>query len=192
MNFEKTFIDGLIVISPKMFEDERGYFFESFNKKLAIEAGITEEFVQDNESFSKYGTLRGLHFQTGESAQSKLVRVIHGSVLDVSVDIRHGSPTFGKHFAIKLSGDNKKQIFIPKGFAHGFVTLSKEAILQYKCDNFYNNKAESGLNYSDKYLKIDWIVPEKDLIVNERDKNFQNMKEFLDNEQISLPRSTGY
>jgi len=179
MKFEKTYIDGLLVIHPKVFADERGYFFESFNKRLAAEVGISGGFVQDNESYSKYGTLRGLHFQIGSSAQSKLVRVIHGSVLDVTLDIRPGSVTFGKHFSVELSGENKKQLFVPKGFAHGFVTLSKEAVLQYKCDNFYDNKAESGINFADKNLKIDWIIPEEDFIVNERDMNFQTLTDFL-------------
>lgn len=181
MIFEKTFINGLLLISPRVFVDERGYFFESYNNKIAVENGMDVEFVQDNESCSNYGTLRGLHFQTGEFAQSKLVRIVKGGVLDVTVDMRPNSATFGQHFAVELSEDNKKQLFIPKGFAHGFITLSKEAILQYKCDNFYNSKAEAGINFADKDLNIDWIIPVQDMLINERDENFPTFAEYLKN-----------
>ena len=179
MQFETTFIQGLIVISPRVFKDERGYFFETYNKKLALDGGINASFVQDNESFSKYGTLRGLHFQKGESAQAKLVRVGRGRVLDVAVDLRLDSPTFGKHFTIELNEENKKQLFVPRGFAHGFVTLSEEAVLQYKCDNFYNKEAESGVRFDDIDLGIDWLVPRAEIIINERDLRFRTLKELL-------------
>lgn len=176
MQFEKVYIDGLIVIAPKVFHDERGHFFESFNKKLAIANGLNLEFVQENESWSRKGALRGLHFQKGEHAQAKLVRVIKGTVLDVAVDIRPGSSTFGKHYSIELSDVNKKQFYIPRGFAHGFITLSEEAILQYKCDSFFCKEAEGGINFDDQDLEIEWGMPKASLSVNERDRNFPMLK----------------
>ncbi|MCX7875000.1 MAG: dTDP-4-dehydrorhamnose 3,5-epimerase [Melioribacteraceae bacterium] len=168
MKFEKTFIDGLIVIQPDVFPDERGYFFESFNKRKYESGGISFSFVQDNISKSKKGTVRGLHYQIGDYAQGKLCSVILGKVLDVAVDIRFGSPTFGKYFSIELSEENKFQLWIPPGFAHGFSVLSDEAIFSYKCTNFYNKESERAIIYNDIDLNIDWkienpIVSEKDL-----------------------------
>ncbi len=168
MTFEKTFIDGLIIVTPDFFPDERGYFFESYNREKYLTGGLESVFVQDNISKSKKGTLRGLHYQIGEFAQGKLCSVIIGNVLDVAVDIRFGSPTFGKYFALELSEQNKKQLWIPPGFAHGFSVISDEAIFSYKCTAFYNKSAERSIIYNDADLNIDWnnetpIVSEKDL-----------------------------
>jgi dTDP-4-dehydrorhamnose 3,5-epimerase len=176
MKLIETGIADLIVIEPKVFGDHRGYFFESYNENVFKELGLNYHFVQDNESFSKYGTLRGLHFQLGDSAQAKLVRVIKGSVLDVAVDLRKGSPTFGKHFAVELTEENKKMMIIPRGFAHGFVVLSETAIFTYKCDNFYDPKNEGGLMYNDPALGIDWRVPADKLILSEKDLKNANME----------------
>ena len=171
MKFEKTKLNGCFIITPRKFEDDRGYFFESFNQKqFKKNTNQSINFVQDNVSKSAYGVLRGLHFQKGQYAQAKLVSVSKGKVLDVAVDLRSNSITYGKHVQVILSEENNKQLFIPRGFAHGFVVLSKEAVFRYKCDNFYNKEAESGLNY-DK-LGIDWMVKDIDLIVNKRDKEF--------------------
>ena len=178
MKITKTNIEGLLLLNPKVFEDERGHFFESFNKEQLKKAGINAEFVQDNESYSKFGVLRGLHFQTKEYAQAKLVRVIKGEVLDVVVDLRDNSANFGQHASFKLSAENKHQLFIPRGFAHGFVTLSANAILQYKCDNYYHKDAEDGLVFNDSILNIDWLLDKEQFIINERDKNFQTLKQF--------------
>lgn len=168
MQFEKTFIDGLIIVKPDVFPDERGYFFESFNKMKYENGGINFSFVQDNISRSKKGTVRGLHYQIGESAQGKLCSVLLGKVLDVAVDIRFGSPTFGKYFSLELSEENKYQFWIPPGFAHGFSVLSDEAIFSYKCTNLYNTALERSIIYNDKTINIDWhvdipIVSTKDL-----------------------------
>jgi dTDP-4-dehydrorhamnose 3,5-epimerase len=168
MTIEKTFVDGLIVITPDVYPDERGYFFESYNREKYLSAGLNPVFVQDNISKSKKGTLRGLHYQAGEFAQGKLCSVIIGKVLDVAVDIRFGSPTFGKYFALELSEENKKQLWIPPGFAHGFSVVSDEAIFSYKCTALYNKSAERSIIYNDADLNIDWkndspIVSEKDL-----------------------------
>jgi dTDP-4-dehydrorhamnose 3,5-epimerase len=183
MDFENTYINGLVILTPKVFTDERGCFFESYNKKSFNEAGIDKEFVQDNESHSTRGTLRGLHFQKGASAQGKLVRVIHGNVLDVAVDIRPDSETFGRYISLELSKENKKMLFVPRGFAHGFVCLSEEAILQYKCDNFYDKSAESGINFADPQLSIEWPIPLDELTINERDKNFQTLENYIKNDR---------
>lgn len=156
MNVINTAIDGVVIIEPSVFSDSRGYFFESYSQEQFDAQVRPIKFVQDNESKSQYGVLRGLHFQKGEHAQSKLVRVVVGTVLDVAVDIRRGSPTFGKHVAVELSAENKRQLFIPRGFAHGFAVLSHEAVFQYKCDNFYNPEAESGIALGDPYIGIDW------------------------------------
>ncbi len=161
---------GLVVIKPRVFEDDRGYFFESFHNEKYLEAGIVKPFIQDNESKSVRGVVRGLHYQTGEFAQAKLVRVVQGKVYDVVVDIRKGSPTFGKWFGIELSEDNKKQLFVPRGFAHGFSVLSETAIFTYKCDNVYNQKAERSINPFDPKLGIDWNLNESEQIVSEKDK----------------------
>ena len=170
MTATETKLKGCFIIEPKVFKDPRGYFFESFNQNKFNELiGKTIDFVQDNESFSSKGVLRGLHFQTGAYAQAKLVRVIEGAVLDVVVDIRKESPTFSEHFSIELSEDNKRQLFVPKGFAHGFIVLSETAIFSYKCDNFYDKASEQGLRYDDPSLGIDWKLPANEFIVSEKD-----------------------
>ncbi len=168
--FQKTHIEGLIIVTPRIFGDERGYFYESYNEKLYKANGITADFVQDNQAFSSFGVLRGLHFQKGEFAQAKLVRVIQGEVLDVAVDIRPDSKTYGKWFSIRLSGENHKQLFVPRGFAHGYVVLSDTALFAYKCDNFYSKAHEAGIMYNDPTLKIDWEIDCKDMILSEKDK----------------------
>jgi dTDP-4-dehydrorhamnose 3,5-epimerase len=177
MIIEETYLKGCYVITPKVFEDERGYFFENFNKKIfEKETGVRARFVQDNESKSFRGVLRGLHFQTGKHAQSKLVRVIKGKVLDVCVDIREDSPTFGKHLSIILDDKTYQQLYIPKGFAHGFLVLEDDTIFSYKCDNYYNKDAESGIIYNDKYLNIDWGSTKGQLIISEKDKQLSTFK----------------
>lgn len=175
--FEQTPLPGLLVYNPKVHGDERGYFFESFNKNLFQQSGISCDFVQDNQSYSQYGTIRGLHFQKGEHAQAKLVRVLSGKVLDVAVDIRPDSKTFGHYFSILLSDDNFKQLYIPRGFAHGFSVLSTTAIFAYKCDNYYNPESESGINYLDSNLSIDWHLPLNDICINQRDKSLPHLHE---------------
>lgn len=166
----ETKLQDCFILEPKIFEDHRGYFFESFNQNQFNSLTNTNtRFVQDNESFSTKGVLRGLHYQTGEHAQAKLVRVIKGSVLDVAVDLRKNSPTFSQYVAIELTETNKKQLFIPRGFAHGFVVLSETAIFSYKCDNFYNKESEGGIIYNDPTLSIDWQLAESSLIVSEKD-----------------------
>lgn len=180
MKIEQTKLEGCFIIHDTIFKDERGYFFESFNKKRFTElTGLNIDFVQDNQSASTKGVLRGLHFQTGDAAQAKLVRVLQGSVLDVAVDIRKNSPTFGKYVAVELSENSHTQFFIPRGFAHGFVVLSDKAIFFYKCDNYYNKQAESGLMYNDKTLNIDWRLPENELILSEKDKRNLSLDELL-------------
>ncbi len=171
MTLKETHLQGCFIIEPKVFEDSRGYFFENFNQKSFNELiGQDIKFVQDNESLSSKGVLRGLHYQTGVFAQAKLVRVIKGNVLDVAVDIRENSKTFGQQFSLVLSEENKKQLFIPKGFAHGFIVLSDSAIFSYKCDTYYNSASEGGIIYNDPSLNIDWILPEEEFIVSEKDK----------------------
>ncbi|WP_417872289.1 dTDP-4-dehydrorhamnose 3,5-epimerase [Xanthomarina gelatinilytica] len=166
----ETKLKDCFILEPKIFEDQRGYFFETFNQKEFNQLTQTDtRFVQDNESFSTKGVLRGLHYQTGEHAQAKLVRVIQGRVLDVAVDLRAGSPTFSQYVAVELTETNKKQLFIPRGFAHGFVVLSETAIFSYKCDNFYNKESEGGIIYNDPSLNINWQLPEDFLIVSEKD-----------------------
>lgn len=169
MSFHKTDIPGLLVFEPKVFEDSRGYFFESFNEKIFAQEGIDCRWVQDNQSSSSYGVIRGLHYQLNPNAQTKLIRVLQGSILDVVVDIRKGSPSFGKIFSIELSDKNKKQLFVPAGFAHGFSVLSEKAIVFYKCDAFYNKETESGIRYDDPELKIDWKISLAKAIVSEKD-----------------------
>ena len=169
MPFIDTPIQGLKVFEPRVFGDDRGYFFESYNKESFAAAGITTEFVQDNESRSVYGVLRGLHYQCGEHGQAKLVRVVEGEVLDVAVDIREGSPTYGQWYSIRLSAENKRQLFIPRGFAHGFVVLSQTAIFCYKCDNLYNKASEGGLRYDDPTLAIDWEIETNKVLLSEKD-----------------------
>lgn len=166
----ETKLKGCFILEPTIFQDKRGYFFESFNQEK-FHSLINQEvvFVQDNESFSSKGVLRGLHYQVGEHAQAKLVRVIKGKVLDVAVDIRKGSKTFGQYISIELTEENKKQLFVPRGFAHGFVVLSETAIFSYKCDNFYNKQSEGGVIFNDPELNIDWQLSEEELIVSEKD-----------------------
>ncbi|UII81005.1 dTDP-4-dehydrorhamnose 3,5-epimerase [Flagellimonas sp. CMM7] len=178
MEVHNTKIEGCFIIEPKVFEDKRGYFFESYNQeKFETLTGAKPFFVQDNESFSSKGVLRGLHFQKGEHAQAKLVRVLDGEVLDVAVDIRPESKTFGQVVSTLLSSNNKKQMYIPKGCAHGFVTLSDTAKFSYKCDNFYNAASEGGIIYNDPTFNIDWILNEEDLIISEKDKFLPVFKE---------------
>jgi dTDP-4-dehydrorhamnose 3,5-epimerase len=170
MPFIETGISDLKIFEPIVFSDSRGYFFESFNEQIFAEAGIKTVFVQDNESCSNKGVVRGLHYQHEPFAQAKLVRVVAGSVWDVVVDIRRGSPTFGKHFAIELSARNKLQLFIPRGFAHGFSVLEDNTIFQYKCDNFYSKQSEGGIYCFDEFLNINWKVSKEEAIISEKDK----------------------
>lgn len=170
MPFHKTEFPGLVIFEPRVFEDERGYFYESFNAKVFQEAGIKEPFVQDNQAKSTYGVLRGLHFQTGEYAQAKLVRVLEGTVLDVVVDLRDGSPMYGKAFSIELSDGNKLQLYVPRGFAHGYAVLSETAVFFYKCDNFYSKAHEGGILWSDPKLEIDWRIPADKVLLSDKDK----------------------
>jgi dTDP-4-dehydrorhamnose 3,5-epimerase len=174
----ETQLKGCYVLEPKIFEDERGIFFESYKNKVFERAtGQNIDFVQHNHSISKRGVLRGLHLQTGEHAQSKLITVVRGEVLDVVVDFRKGSETFGQHLKLRLSEENKKSIFIPKGMAHGFLTLSEEAVFTYKCDAYYHPASESGILYSDETLDIDWEYPKEALILSEKDKKLPTLKE---------------
>ena len=170
MNIIKTEIEGVVIIEPKVFGDSRGYFFETWKKETYVEVGIMCEFVQDNESKSSYGVLRGLHWQAAPYTQAKLVRVVSGAVLDVAVDIRKGSSTFGRHVAVELSGENKQQLFVPRGFAHGFAVLSDEAVFAYKCDNIYMPSAERGMRFDDPALGIDWRVKPESWNLSEKDK----------------------
>ena len=170
MPFIQTSIPKLLVFEPKIFEDSRGYFFESFNLKTFQAEGIDINFIQDNQSSSGYGVIRGLHYQLNPYAQVKLIRVLAGKILDVAVDIRKGSPTFGKSFSIELSAENRKQLFIPAGFAHGFSVLSEKAEVFYKCDSFYNKESEAGILYNDTALSVDWKIPAEKEIISEKDK----------------------
>lgn len=177
MEIIKTDIDGVVIIEPRLFRDGRGYFFESYSEK-DFNAQVREvRFVQDNESKSSYGVLRGLHFQKPPYAQSKLVRVVKGAVLDVAVDIRKSSPTFGQHVAVELTEDNHRQLFIPHGFAHGFSVLSDEVIFQYKCDNFYAPQSEGAIAWNDPALGIDWRIPADKVILSEKDKHHPLLKD---------------
>jgi len=176
MEIVKTSIEGLVIIKPRVFEDERGYFMESFKESFIKENFPDIHFIQDNESKSTYGVLRGLHFQKPPFEQTKLVRVIDGEVLDVAVDLRQNSPTYGKWESVILSGENKKQFFIPKGFAHGFIVLSKKAIFSYKVDNPYAPDYDTGIKYDDKQINIDWVVPESDIILSKKDKNMSSLE----------------
>jgi dTDP-4-dehydrorhamnose 3,5-epimerase len=179
MEIIKTSIDGVFIIEPKVFGDNRGYFFESFNaKEFTEKTGMDVTFVQDNESKSCYGVLRGLHFQKPPYTQSKLVRVVKGKVLDVVVDIRKGSPTYGKYEMCELTEDNHRQFFVPKGMAHGFAVLSEEAIFQYKCDDFYHPEAEGAVTWNDPDIAIEWPIQDCDLILSEKDKHHPYLKDF--------------
>jgi len=177
MNVIKTPIEGLVIIEPRLFGDDRGYFFESFNQREFEREIGPVTFVQDNESKSCYGVIRGLHFQKGEHAQSKLVRVVKGAVLDVAVDIRPGSPTYGMHFAVELTGENHLQFFLPRGMAHGFSVLSEEAVFQYKCDNFYCRESEGAIAWDDPDLGIDWHIPKDKVILSEKDRNHPRLRD---------------
>ena len=178
MNLIKTEIEGLYILEPRVFGDARGYFFEAYNKKVFDELIGPVDFVQDNESKSRYGVVRGLHFQKGEHAQAKLVRVVSGTVLDVAVDLRPGSKTFGKHVAALLSGENKRQFFIPRGFAHGFSVLSEEVVFQYKCDNLYCPESEGAIAWDDPDLGIDWGLKPEEVILSDKDHNHPSFKQF--------------
>jgi dTDP-4-dehydrorhamnose 3,5-epimerase len=186
MKVTDTALNGCLILTPSVFEDERGYFYESFNEeKFAQLAGQQVYFVQDNQSFSTRGVLRGLHFQRGEHAQAKLVRVLKGEVLDVAVDIRPESPTFGQHFSMVLSAANKLQLFIPRGFAHGVVVLSDEAEFFYKCDNYYDKASEGSILYNDATLGIDWGVDPSELIVSEKDKEAGSFAAFMESLKLN-------
>jgi dTDP-4-dehydrorhamnose 3,5-epimerase len=178
MPFTQTPIKDLVIFEPRVFEDERGYFFESYNQKLFEENGIDTKFIQDNQSKSSLGVLRGIHFQKPPFAQAKLVRVLSGKVLDVAVDLRPESGTFGEYFAIELTAENKKQLFIPRGFGHGFVVLSQTAEFAYKCDNLYSKEHESGIIYNDSDLKIDWQIETSELIISDKDQQLKSFVEF--------------
>ncbi len=181
MNIKETHLKGCYVITPRVFKDERGYFLETFNQKTFSEAtGIHTKFVQDNLSNSSKGVLRGLHFQKGTSAQAKLVQVLKGKVLDVCVDIRKDSPTFGQHFSIVLDPINKKQLYVPRGFAHGFVALENDTIFSYKCDNYYDKASESGIIYNDTTVKINWGIPEDEMIISEKDLDLETFENLFD------------
>jgi len=180
MNFIKTEIDGVIIVEPRIFNDARGYFFESYNAAEFAANGIPNTFVQDNQSKSSYGVVRGLHCQLGEHAQAKLVRVLHGTVLDVAVDIRPGSPTFGKHVAVELSAENNRQLFIPRGFLHGFSVLSDTAIFAYKCDNLYAPQSEFSIRFDDPDIGIDWRVPADKIITSDKDNIAKGLKDVPD------------
>ena len=177
MEVINTDIEGVVIIEPRIFRDERGYFYESFSQREFEEKVCRTVFVQDNQSKSSYGVLRGLHFQKPPYAQSKLVRCIKGTVLDVAVDIRKGSPTFGKYVAVELSEDNHRQFFIPRGFAHGFAVLSDEAVFQYKCDNFYNKESEGSVAWNDPELAIDWRIPAEKVLLSEKDKQSKTISD---------------
>lgn len=178
MKIKESKLKGCYMLEPSIFKDERGYFFESFNeKKFNKEIGYKVKFIQDNQSFSTYGVLRGLHFQSADDAQAKLMRVLSGKILDIAVDIRKDSPTFGNYITVELSSENKKQLFIPKGFAHGFVVLSKTAEFLYKVDNYYAPKSESGILYNDPDLDINWKIDKDNIIINNKDLDLSLLKD---------------
>ena len=177
MEVIKTAIEGVVIIEPKVFKDARGYFFESFSQREFEEKVRKINFVQDNESMSSYGVMRGLHFQVPPYTQSKLVRCVKGKVLDVAVDIRKGSPTYGQHVAVELSEENHRQFFVPRGFAHGFAVLSETAVFQYKCDNFYHPEADAGIRLMDEELGIDWRIPTEQAILSEKDLRHAKLRD---------------
>jgi dTDP-4-dehydrorhamnose 3,5-epimerase len=175
-----TPLNDCFILKPRVFSDERGSFYETYNEKtFRAVTGMEVDFVQDNQSVSAYGVLRGLHFQRGDMAQAKLVRVVLGRVLDIVVDIRKGSPTFGESFSIELNHENNLQLFVPRGFAHGFITLTEKAIFSYKCDNFYDKSSEGGIIYNDATLSLDWHLPEEDLIISEKDLQLPGFEEVI-------------
>ena len=179
MNFIKTKIEGVVIVEPRIFEDERGYFFEAYNEAEFVKNGICSKFVQDNESKSSYGVVRGLHCQLGEHAQAKLVRVLQGRVLDVAVDILKGSPTFGQYVEVELSEENKRELFIPRGMLHGFAVMSETAVFSYKCDNLYCKASEFCIRYDDETLGIDWQIPADKIIISEKDKLGSSMQDLM-------------
>ena len=181
MPFTKTEFPGLLIFEPKVWEDGRGYFFESYNEKVFSAEGIIINFVQDNQASSKYGVIRGLHYQLDPYAQTKLIRVLSGSILDVAVDIRKNSPTFGKAYCIELSAENKKQLLVPKGFAHGYSVISETTEVFYKCDEFYNKESEGGIAYNDATLNIDWGVDKNKAIISEKDTSYPGLYECKNN-----------
>lgn len=181
MNFIKTAIDGVVIVEPRIFKDDRGYFFESYNEQEFISNGITNRFVQDNQSKSSYGVVRGLHCQLGEHAQAKLVRVLEGKVLDVAVDFRKDSPTFLQYVAVELSAENNRQLFIPRGFLHGFSVLSETAVFAYKCDNLYCKESEFGIRFDDPTIGVDWQVPADKILVSDKDRMHKEVKDVLNN-----------
>ena len=180
MNVIKTDIEGVVIVEPDVFGDDRGYFFESWSQAKFDAAVRPVRFVQDNESKSRYGVLRGLHYQKGRHAQSKLVRVVQGAVLDVAVDIRRGSPTFGRHVAVELTAENKRQLFVPRGFAHGFSVLSGEAVFQYKCDNLYAPQSEGAIAWNDPAIGIDWRIAPEDVILSAKDSSHPMLCDAVD------------
>ena len=175
MRVIKTDIEGVVIIEPEVFGDSRGYFMESYSQRAFDSEVASVNFVQDNRSYSRYGVVRGLHYQREPYAQSKLVSCVVGKVLDVAVDIREGSPTYGKHVAVELSAENKRQLFIPKGFAHGFAVLSDEALFEYKCDEFYHPEVECGIAWDDPTIGVDWRLPKEDIIISKKDANYKNL-----------------
>ncbi len=181
MLIKETGIDGLLIIEPKVFNDDRGYFFESYSKQKFDDLNLNIDFIQDNESFSSFGVIRGLHYQLEPYAQTKLLRVVSGKILDVAVDLRKQSPTFGEYYAIELSSDNKLQFLIPKGFAHGLSVLSDTVIVNYKCDNYYNKESEGGISYADPELGIDWKITKDLAIVSEKDNVLPELKDAVFN-----------
>ena len=181
MNFIKTAIDGVVIVEPRIFKDDRGYFFESYNEQEFISNGITNRFVQDNQSKSSYGVVRGFHCQLGEHAQAKLVRVLAGKVLDVAVDFRKDSPTFLQYVAVELSAENNRQLFIPRGFLHGFSVLSETAVFAYKCDNLYCKESEFGIRFDDPTIGVDWQVPADKILVSDKDRMHKEVKDVLNN-----------
>jgi dTDP-4-dehydrorhamnose 3,5-epimerase len=181
MKFTTCNLNGLVVIEPRVFEDSRGYFFEAYNQNVFEQNGVTYNFIQDNQSRSSYGVIRGLHYQLNPQAQTKLVRVLQGKILDVAVDIRKGSATYGAHFSIELSEENKKQLLIPAGFAHGFSVLSEIAVVLYKCDAFYHKQSEGGIIYNDRDLNIDWKVETDKAVVSDKDLLLPSFKESISN-----------
>ena len=187
MKIIPTKIEGVVIIEPRLFQDDRGYFFESYSEKDFNREVREIHFVQDNESMSSYGVMRGLHFQRPPFTQSKLVRCVKGAVLDVAVDIRKGSPTYGQHVAVELTEDNHRQFFIPRGFAHGFAVLSPEAVFQYKCDNFYHPEADGGISILDSSLGIDWRIPTDHAILSEKDTRHPLLKDFDSPFDIQVP-----
>ena len=177
MKITKTALDGVVIIEPQVFEDARGYFFESWNKAKMEEAGLNYDFIRDNQSKSCYGTIRGIHFQKGEFSQAKLVRVLQGTVLDVAVDLRKDSKTFGQHVAVELSAENNRQLMIPRGFGHGFSVLTPTAVFAYKCDNVYNKASEAGIRFDDPALGIDWKVKPEEAVLSDKDKILPFLKD---------------